>query len=300
LYRQEPGFSITKGVDMDFRNQHVIITGGSSGIGRAVASLLTQRGAHVSIIARRQELLDDALGVLEDLRVNHEQRLLARSADVADWDQMQETMVALTVDGYPPDLLINAAGIVHCGYLQESSMESFYNTVDVDLYGTVHAVKAALPMMMERCSGHIVNFSSVLGFMGSFGYASYCAAKFAVRGFSDVLRHEMKPYGIHVSVVFPQDTDTPQLHYERQIQPLEARRVSEGGNRILEVYHVAKLILRGIERRQAYILPGLEAKVSFAIFNGPSFLSNLTRWLFVDRVVARVCREREAQQHMTV
>jgi 3-dehydrosphinganine reductase len=285
---------------MDFRNQHVIITGGSSGIGRAVACLLTQRGAHVSVIARRQELLDEALGVLEDLRVNREQRLRACSADVADWEQMRETIAALAADGYPPDLLINAAGIVHCGYFQESSMESFYNTMDVDLYGTVHAVKAVVPIMMERRSGHIVNFSSMLGFAASFGYASYCAAKFAVRGFSDVLRHEMKPYGIHVSVVFPQDTDTPQLHSERQIQPLEARRISEGANRILEVYHVAKLILRGIERRQAYILPGLEAKVSFAIFNGPSFLSSLIRWLMIDRVVAQVCREREAQQHTTV
>ena len=180
-------------------------------------------------------------------------------------------------------------------YLKEYA--EHYNTVEVDLYGTVHAVKAVLPLMMERRSGHIVNFSSILGFMGSFGYASYCAAKFAVRGFSDVLRHEMKPHGIDVSVVFPQDTDTPQLHYERQIQPLEARRISEGGNRTLAADHVARLVVRGIERRKAYILPGLEARLSFAIFNGPSFLSSLFRWFLVDRVVARVCQEREADQN---
>jgi 3-dehydrosphinganine reductase len=279
-------------IEVDFRGQHAIVTGGSSGIGRGVACLLAQRGAHVSLIARRQELLDETLGALEDLRQSPGQRFGAFSADVSSWEQALAAISVLTAGDQPPDLLINAAGIVDCGYFQESSMRAFYDTMEIDLYGTVHTTKAVLPMMMERRRGHIVNFSSVLGFAASFGYTAYCAAKFAVRGFSDALRHEMKPYGIHVSVVFPQDTDTPQLYQERRLQPPEARRISEGANRLLDVQYVARTVLRGIERRQPYILPGLEVRLFFPVFNGFGWLTQFVRWYLIDRVVANVCRER--------
>ena len=173
-------------------------------------------------------------------------------------------------------------------------MSDFYRTVEVDLYGTVHAVQAVLPTMIERRRGHIVTFASVLGFAASFGYAPYCAAKFGVRGFTDVLRHELRPYGIAVSCVFPQDTDTPQLHQERQMQPLEARRISDGANNVLGVDRVSRTIVRGIARRRRYILPGFQVKVFFPILNGPRVLTRVVFWYMVDRVVARVRRERES------
>jgi len=144
--------------------------------------------------------------------------------------------------------------------------------------------------MMERRSGHIVNFSSVAGFLGVFGYTAYGAAKFAVRGFSDVLRQEMKPYGIHVSVIFPPDTDTPQLRYENQFKPLETRRIA-GTARALTADQVAQALVRGIERRQAYILPGFDAKLYFLLSNG---FSRLFCWYF-DRVIAKARREREEE-----
>jgi 3-dehydrosphinganine reductase len=276
---------------MDFHNQHAIITGGSSGIGRATACLLTRRGAHVSIIARRQELLDETLAELEALRANPAQRLRVYSADVTDWEQTQQAIATLTVDGYSPDILINAAGFAHPGYFEELPLNIFRYTMDTDFFGTLHPIKTALPTMMERRSGHIVNFSSVAGFLGVFGYTAYGAAKFAVRGFSDVLRQEMKPYGVHVSVVFPPDTDTPQLHYENQFKPLETRRIA-GAAKALTADQVAQALVRGIERRQAYILPGFDAKLYFLLSNG---FSGLFRWYF-DRVIAKARREREAQR----
>ncbi len=276
---------------MDFHNQLAIITGGSSGIGRATACLLTRRGAHVSIIARRQELLDETLAELESLRESPAQRLRAHSADVTDWEQTQEAIAALTADGHPPDVLVNAAGFAHPGYCEELPLEIFRSTMDVDFFGTLHPIKAALPTMIERRSGHIVNFSSVAGFLGVFGYTAYGAAKFAVRGFSDALRQEMKPYGIHVSVIFPPDTDTPQLHYENQFKPTETRRIA-GAARALTADQVAGALVHGIERRQVYILPSLDTRLYFLLSNG---FTGLFRWYF-DRVIARARREREAQR----
>ncbi|MDY7079901.1 MAG: SDR family oxidoreductase [Chloroflexota bacterium] len=276
---------------MDFYNRHVIITGGSSGIGRATARLLAQRGAHVSIIARRQELLDETLAELEALRENPAQRLQAHPADVTDWEQTQEAIGVFTAGGFPPAILINAAGLAHPGYFEELPLKIFYQTMDVDFFGTLHPIKAALPAMMEQRSGHIVNFSSVAGFLGVFGYTAYSAAKFAVRGFSDVLRQEMKPYSIHVSVIFPPDTDTPQLHYENRFKPLETRRIA-GSAKALTADHVAQALVRGVERRQTYILPSFDSRLYFLLSNGPT---GFFRW-YLDRVIAKARREREAQE----
>jgi 3-dehydrosphinganine reductase len=112
-----------------------------------------------------------------------------------------------------------------------------------------------------------------------------------VRGFTDALRHELKPYGIHVSCVFPQDTDTPQLYQEREMQPLEARRVAEGANRVMDAHRVARRVVRDMARRRKYILPGFKIKLFFPVFDGPQFLSGFFAWFFIDRIVARVRRE---------
>jgi 3-dehydrosphinganine reductase len=274
---------------LDLHNRHAIITGGSSGIGRAVARLLTRRGAHVSIIARRQEPLDETLAELEAGRKDAAQRLRAHSADVTDGEQTQEAIAVLTADGFPPHILINAAGLAHPGYFEELPLEIFRRTMDVDFFGTLHPTKAVLPAMMEQRGGHIVNFSSVAGFLGVFGYTAYGAAKFAVRGLSDALRQEMRPYGIHVSVIFPPDTDTPQLHYENQFKPLETRRIT-GTAKTLTADQVAQALVRGMERKQDYILPSLDTQLLFWICDG---LGGLARW-YLDRVIAKTRREREA------
>jgi len=279
---------------MNFHNLHVIVVGGSSGIGRAMSRLLTGRGAHVSIIARRQELLDETLAELEERRENGTQRLQAFSADVTDWEQAQEAVVALTAGGYPPDILINAAGFSHPGYFEELPLEIMRETMEVDYFGTLHTIKAVLPMMMARRSGQIVNFASVAGFVGVFGYTAYGAAKFAVRGFSDALRQELRPHGIHVAVVFPPNTETPGLDYEDRFKPLETRRI-EGQSQTRTADQVAHIVVRGIERKKTYILPGLDTKLYFLIANGVVALRAF-RWYFLDRVVTKARRERDAQQ----
>jgi 3-dehydrosphinganine reductase len=272
----------------DFHDRHAIVTGGSSGIGRAVARLLTRRGADVSIVARRQELLDETLAELEALRENPSQRLTSHSADLTEWEQAREAIAALTADDHPPAILINAAGFAHPGYFEELPLDIFHTTMGIDYFGTLYTTKAVAPAMMERRSGHIVNISSMAGYVGVFGYTAYSAAKFAVRGFSDALRQELKPYGIHIAVVFPPDTDTPQLDYEDQFKPLETRRIS-GSVKALTADQVAQAIVRGIERRQPYILPNFEARATFSLCDG---LGGIIR-RSCDWIVARARRERE-------
>ena len=142
---------------MNFQAQHAIVTGGSSGIGRAVAGLLVQRGAHVSIIARRRALLEEALQELEAKRRGQTQRLQAHSADLTDWEQTQAA-IALLTDESPPDFLINAAGFAHPGYFEQLPLEIFHRTMAVDYFGTLHPIKAALPAMMALGPGTNVNF----------------------------------------------------------------------------------------------------------------------------------------------
>jgi 3-dehydrosphinganine reductase len=272
----------------DFHNQHTIIAGGSSGIGRAIARLLTRRGADVSIIARRQELLDETLAELESLRENQAQRLTSQSADLTEWEQAQKAIAGLTTADHPPDILINSAGFAHPGYFEELPLDIFHTTMDIDYFGTVYTTKAVVPKMIERRSGHIVNISSMAGHVGVFGYTAYSAAKFAVRGFSDALRQELKPYGIHISVVFPPDTDTPQLHYENQFKPMDTRRIS-GSVKAVTADQVARAIVRGVERQQSYILPNFDARAGFMLCDG---LGGIIRW-YCDLIVAKARRERE-------
>ena len=277
---------------MDWVHQHAIVTGGSCGIGRAVAHLLAQRGAHVSIVARRQAQLDEALAELEALGKGNGQRFRAASADVAEWEQTKEAMDRLTSEVGAPDILVNAAGFAHPGYFQDLPLSVFRSTMEVDFYGVLHSIKAVLPGMMERRSGHIVNFSSIAGFVGLFGYTAYSAAKFAVRGFSDALRHEMRPFGVHVAVVFPPNTDTPGLAQENRSKPPEVHCL-EGKARTLTADQVARSVVRGIERNKDYILPSLDARLYFLFANGLNGATGLFRWLFIDRAIARVQRQGE-------
>jgi 3-dehydrosphinganine reductase len=244
----------------------------------------------VSILARRQALLDETLAELESLRAGQAQHFRARSVDVADWEQTRESIHSLVEESSPPDLLLNVAGFCHPGYFEDLSMEVFRDTMDVDYFGTVHATKAVVPIMMERRSGHIVNFSSVAGFYAIFGFSPYCAAKFAVCGFSESLRQEMRPYGVRVSVVYPPTTDTPGLERENQYKPLETQRI-EGQITPQTADQVARVVLRGVERRQRYILPGLDTKLFFFLAHLPPFLTAVFHWYFIDRIISKAHRE---------
>jgi 3-dehydrosphinganine reductase len=271
-----------------------LITGGSSGIGLALAQSLANQGAHVWLLARGKEGLESAL---ESLNRRDNQHCGMISADVSNWDQVSSAVAKFEAEVGVPDLVVNSAGVAHPGYFQELGVEIFQWTTEVNYYGTVYVCKAVVPGMVARGSGHIVNISSGAAFIGRFGYSAYAATKYAVQGFSDVLRSEMKPLGIDVSIVFPPDTDTPQLTYEKELQPPETKALSGIANLIssnwedkatlLTAKEVADMIMPKIEQRQYMILPGFEIKMLYWL----SRLVGSSIYPILDWMIARAQRD---------
>lgn len=239
-----------------------LVTGGSSGIGKAIACGLVERGMHVWLLAQRKDLLDSSRIEVETYRKNPDQQIEVISADVSDWDQVRKAVTLITKKTGTPDLLINSAGVTHPGYVEDLDLNIFSWMMEVNYFGTVYVTKELLPAMIKRGSGYIVNISSIAGFLGTFGYSAYGASKFAVRGFSDVLRAEMKLHNVGVSVVSPPDTQTPQLEYESGIKPPETKALS-GNTKVMTAQQVAKEILNGAEKGVYNILPGFDSKLVY-------------------------------------
>lgn len=245
---------------MKFKMQHAIITGGSSGIGKAVAILLAKQGAHISIIARHQDTLEIAKKEIEAVRAYPEQRIICISASVVNQTQIEQAITKAIEELGTPDLLITSAGIAHPGYFHELPMQVFEETMAVNFFGTLYVVKLVLPSMMEKQQGHIVLISSGAGLIGIYGYTSYSPSKFALRGLAESLRGELKCLGIHVSVVYPPDTDTPQLAAENLTKPAETKLITSTA-KTWSAEDVAEVILRGINKKKFVITPGLEMKI---------------------------------------
>lgn len=246
-----------------FDGKIALITGGSSGIGLALAKQLAEQGARVWITGRRKDVLT-AAGTELQLATGRTCNLFV--ADVTDTVRVEELVAEVTHRDGVPDLVINSAGITQPGYVQELGLDVFRQMMEVNFFGTVNVVKAVLPGMLARGSGHIVNISSGAGFIGLFGYSAYGASKYAVRGFSDILRAEMKPHGIRVSVVFPPDTDTPQLAYELPFKPYETKALT-GTAKVQSPESVASTVLKGVRRNRYVILPGVDTWLFYHLSN---------------------------------
>ncbi len=143
------------------------------------------------------------------------------AADVADAGQAEAAVSEVTAQAGAPDVVINSHGIARPGYFQDLDLSVFREMMDVNYFGALHVIKAVVPGMIARRSGHIVNVASGAALVPTFGYSAYSASKYALRGLSDVLRVELKHYHIDISIVYPPDTDTPQLAEETPYRPAE-------------------------------------------------------------------------------
>lgn len=248
-----------------FGGKHVVITGGSSGIGLALAANLTKNGANVSLIARNETRLQDALSKLNAIRSGNQQRISTAAADVSDADQISAALSRLANDVGPIDVLINSAGISYPAMFAETPVERIDSLVSINLLGTIYPTQAVVKMWTEsKRPGHIVNIASLAGEINFVGFAVYSATKAAVIAFSDALRNELMPHGITVSVVLPPDVDTPMLAEENRIKPAITKAIS-GGVQPMSAEAVAETILRGVARKRFKIVPGASSKLVYTI-----------------------------------
>jgi NAD(P)-dependent dehydrogenase (short-subunit alcohol dehydrogenase family) len=181
-----------------------IVTGASSGIGRATALALARRGYAVVVSARREERLAE---VAQACRAAGGQAVV-KAADVSDQAQVDD-LVASTVERFGRlDVMVNNAGYGLRARVHETSDEQMRAIFDVNFHGVFYGCRAAAPIMMRQRSGHIFNLSSVIGKRGSPFNGAYCATKFAISGLTDSLRVEMMPYKVRVTCVYPALTGT--------------------------------------------------------------------------------------------
>lgn len=222
-----------------------MITGGSSGIGLAVAEGCAARGAAVSLLARdtdrlaaaRQRIATAAPGARVDVA----------PADVTDPAALGRGIDALVGSLGPVDVLVTSAGYARPGHFVDLDAGVFRDQMEVDYFGTLHAVRAVVPSMIERRRGHLVLVSSTVAFVGIYGYSAYAPAKHAVRWLAETLRPELKPFGITVACAYPPDTETPGLDRENEHKPEVTRRISRGITP-RPAATVAAAIVAGIER----------------------------------------------------
>jgi 3-dehydrosphinganine reductase len=249
-----------------YSGKKALITGGSSGIGFALANQLVASGASVAILARDAQKLSAAAASLEKIRLSPDQGIWSIQSDVTQASQLYPALDAWKSEYGVPDIVINCAGDAHPASFVSTDLEVFHNMMDVNYFGTVNVLKNLVPDMRERRSGVIINISSMAGVIGVYGYTAYGASKFAVSGFSDVLRSELKLYNIQVSVVFPPDTQTPQLDAENKIKPFITKEVG-GSSGVMSADAVASEILNKAARGKYIILPGSEAKLLYTAQN---------------------------------
>jgi NAD(P)-dependent dehydrogenase (short-subunit alcohol dehydrogenase family) len=237
------------------------VVGGTSGIGLATARLLAQRGVDVTLFG-----LPDGLREAADEVSRHARRgvqVRAAGVDVTSATDTEATLRAAIAEAGVPDLLVHCVGRARPRRFATISDAQFDETMKVNLYGAWYVLRSVVPSMQARGSGRIGVISSLLGLIAMYGYADYCASKAALIGLCDVLRTELAPDGIRVSVLCPPDTDTPGYRLENSTKPDETAAISSATH-VMQPGEVAQAFLDGIERDRFLIVPRLENRLAYA------------------------------------
>lgn len=238
-----------------FSGRKAILIGGSKGLGKALAFELIRLGANICIIARDEEVLKQVKEELEGKKVKKEQQIHIFSADATDEEQLRPILEKFVDESGLPDFLINCVGALFPAYLQDYKISDFESAMKINYMSTVIPTMILLPYFLKEKRGHIINVSSMGGYMGMISYSTYCPAKFALVGLSECLRHELKPYNIKISVVYPPDMNTPGFETENKTKPEEAK-ILDAKSKLMEPEDVAKVVIKGIRKKKFNILPG--------------------------------------------
>jgi NAD(P)-dependent dehydrogenase (short-subunit alcohol dehydrogenase family) len=190
-----------------------LLTGSSRGLGRAIADAVLADGHQLIATARRRE-------TLEDLATSYGDRILTLDLDVTD-DAAARAAVAAGIERFGRiDVVVNNAGYADLASVEDVTTEDFRAQIETNLFGVVNVTRAALPVLREQGSGHIIQISSIGGRLATAGLSAYQTAKWAVGGFSSVLAREVEPLGIHVTVLEPGGMQTEWAGASMTIPPI--------------------------------------------------------------------------------
>lgn len=238
--------------------KHVLITGGSSGIGKELARILISAGASVTLVARNSDRLNTAA---KELQPPGESTATAKRINVFSADCSEYAAVDAMVDHVesqfgPIDVLINSAGSSSGGYFDTIDSSIISSQMDSNYFAQAYPAHAIFKRMAARRAGSICFISSMAGQTGVFGMSAYSPTKFALRGLAESLYFEGKPFGINITIAFPPDTDTPGFHAERTTLPPETVEISNTGG-LFSAERVASSVAYGIMRKRFNVTVGL-------------------------------------------
>ncbi len=258
--------------DYVFDRGTALVTGAASGIGAALARGLADRGSHLGLVDRDEGGLK---GVADEIRSRHP-GLDVRTyvADLADTDELAALAATMLADFDRVTLLVNNAGVALGGRFDQISLDDFEWVMRINFTATVHLTYAFLPRLRESAGSHLVNVSSLYGLIGPPGQSAYAASKFAVRGFTEVLRHELPPMGVGVTAVHPGGVRTKIAQNARigaHVPDVDLKKSQAQFDRLLTIdpRDAADTILAGVANRKPRVLIGSSAKI-------PDVLARLT------------------------
>lgn len=253
------------------KNKVVIITGASSGIGRALAKEFAAKGAKLSLGARRTELLEELKQELTGTEILITQTDVSKEADC-------QALIEETIKHYGCiDVLINNAGISMRALFEEVDLNVIRQLMDVNFYGTVYCSKYALPHLLKT-KGSLVGVISIAGYVGLPGRTGYSASKFAIRGFLDTVRIENLKKGLHVLVAAPGFTASEVRKVALTNDGSQQGETPRNEDKMMSAEECARHIVKAVEKRKReLILTFVEGKLT--VFLGkffPSLLDKLT------------------------
>jgi len=275
----------SKSLFLDSKVQHVVITGGSSGIGLCIAKeccRLTKKDgspmfSHVSLIARNMSKLQVAKEEVEKTSSNNKVVVTIVSADVSNYEELSETLktTILTSNIPTPTLLFNVAGTsIPCRFL-ESDPSIYSELMSINYLGSVYTTRAVAPLMVENGGGTIVLTSSVAGQVGTYGYTAYSPTKFALRGFAEALMMELAPFNVHVQLSFPPNTDTPGFEKENILKMEECRLIEDEAGLFQPEEIAQKMVKEALSNNTRYLVWfGLEGWMMSTLTCGMSGVHN--------------------------
>jgi short-subunit dehydrogenase len=240
-----------------------VVTGAAHGIGRALALRLADEGMNLALVDRDADTLEATASTAAARGAG---AVSTHTLDVADPDAVAALPAEVTARHGRTTLLVNNAGVALMGSFDEVSLADIEWLMGINFWGVVRMTKAFMPMLKRESAAQIVNLSSVFGLIGPAGQCAYSASKFAVRGFSEVLRHELAGTNIGVSVVHPGGIATDIAAHARVADPVDAnlaKAAVDGFKRVARTSPAAaaERILRGIKKREKRILIGADARL---------------------------------------